>query len=228
MLFIGFWHRLKQILDEIISPTQSAFISNRLITDNVIISYECLNKIGQSRRKKNGLVALKLDISKAYDRIKWSFVEKAMQQLGFFVNWVNLVMNYISTASLSVLINGVPKCLIYPQRGLRQGCPLSPYLFIICAEAFLNLFMVAEKQKLIHGLRFSRNLSVSHILFADDNLIFSRASNEDCKKLKIDLLCVFQRFGSDFQLQKILQDFQLQKILHDFQQHHKSETGGGD
>lgn len=63
-------NRLKQILDEIISSTQSAFISNRLSTDNVIISYECLNKIGQSRRKRNGLVALKLDISKAYDKIE--------------------------------------------------------------------------------------------------------------------------------------------------------------
>lgn len=107
-----------------------------------------------------------------------------MQQLGFFVNWVNLVMNCISTASFSVLINGVPKGLIYPQRGLRQGCLLSLYLFIICADAFLNLLMVAEKQKLIHGLSFSRNLSVYHILFADDSLIFSRASNEDCKNLK--------------------------------------------
>ena len=72
-------NKLKQVLDEIISPNQSAFVPNRLITDNVIIGYECLNKIRQSRGKRNGVVALKLDISKAYDRMEWCFVEKAMQ-----------------------------------------------------------------------------------------------------------------------------------------------------
>ncbi|KAH9769616.1 reverse transcriptase domain-containing protein [Citrus sinensis] len=177
-------NRLKQILDTIISPTQSAFIPNRLITDNVIIGYECLNKIRQSRGKKYGLVALKLDISKAYDRIEWNFLKTTMQQLGFSANWVNLIMNCISTASFSVLINGEAKGLIYPQRGLRQGCPLSPYLFIICAEVFSNLLMQAEKQKLIQGLKFSRNLSISHLLFADDSLVFSRASSVDCRHLK--------------------------------------------
>lgn len=107
-----------------------------------------------------------------------------MLQLGFSVNWVNIIMNCISTASFSVLINGVAKGLIYPQRGLRQGCPLSPYLFIICAETFSNLLVQAEKIKLINGLKFSRALSISPLLFADDSLIFSRASTADCKNLK--------------------------------------------
>lgn len=155
-----------------------------MITDNVIIGYECLNKIRQSKGKRNRVVALKLDISKAYDRMKWCFVEKAMQQLGFSVKWVNLIMNCISTASFSVLINGVPTGLIYPQRGLRQGCPLSPYLFIICAEAFSNLIIQVERRKQIQGLSFSKNLSVSHLLFADDSLIFVRVSIEDCRNLK--------------------------------------------
>lgn len=79
-------NRLKQTLNDIISPTQSAFILNRLITDNVIIGYECLHKIRQTKGKKNGLVALKLDISKAYDRIEWNFLKNAMQQLGFSSN----------------------------------------------------------------------------------------------------------------------------------------------
>lgn len=107
-------NRLKQTLKDIISPTQSAFVLNRLITDNVIIGYECLHKIRQTKGKKNGLVALKLDISKAYDRIEWNFLKNAMQQLGFSSNLVNL-MNCISTISFSVLINGVAKGLIYPQ-----------------------------------------------------------------------------------------------------------------
>lgn len=107
-----------------------------------------------------------------------------MLKLGFSPNWVNLVMKCISTASFSVLINGVPIGLIYPQRGLRQGCPLSPYLFSICAEVFSNLLIEAEKKELVYGLKFSRALSISHLLFADDSLIFSRASSADCRNLK--------------------------------------------
>lgn len=84
-------------MNDIISPTQSAFVPNRLITDNIIIVYECLNKIRQSNRK--GMVALKLDISKVYDRVEWIFVKYTMQKLGFPVKWVNLVMNCISTTS---------------------------------------------------------------------------------------------------------------------------------
>lgn len=139
-------NRLKEVLNAIISLAQSAFVPGRLITDNIIIGYECLNKIRQSRSCRKGLVALKLDISKACDRVEWSFVKHTVQRQGFSSKWVNLVMNCISTASFSVLINGVPKGLIFPQKGLRQGCPLSPYIFIMCAEMFSNMLVHAEKR----------------------------------------------------------------------------------
>ncbi|KAH9689005.1 reverse transcriptase domain-containing protein [Citrus sinensis] len=177
-------NRLKKILHVIISPTQSAFVPNRLITDNLIIGYECLNKIRQSKSKRNGLVAHKLDISKAYDRVEWEFVKCTMQKLGFSEKWVKLIMNCITTTSFSVLINGVAKGLIHPQRGLRQGCPLSHYLFIMCAEVFSNLMVNAKNQKLINGLKFSRDLSVTHLLFADDSLVFTKASINDCRNLR--------------------------------------------
>lgn len=76
------------------------------------------------------------------------------------------------------------KRLNLPQMGLRQGCPLSPYLFIICAEVFSVMLQKAEGRGLIHGLRFGNNINVSHLLFANDSLIFLRASAEDCRHLK--------------------------------------------
>lgn len=93
----------------ILSPQlKSTFVPNRLIHP--------LDKVGV---KKRGLVALKLDISKTYDKVKWNFVKCTMQKLGFSIKWVNLIMNCISVKWGSVLINGVAKGLIHPQRGLR-------------------------------------------------------------------------------------------------------------
>ena len=134
-------NRFKQILHQIISPMQSAFIPDRLITDNVIVGYECLHKIRHCKGRKNGLVALKLDVSKAYDRLEWSFIEQTMKRMGFSQNWIGLVMKCISSISFSLIINGSVRGLIKPQRGLRQGCPLSPYLFITCAEVFSSLLL---------------------------------------------------------------------------------------
>ncbi|KAH9671373.1 reverse transcriptase domain-containing protein [Citrus sinensis] len=179
-------NRLKWFLHDVISSNQSAFIPNRLITDNIIIGYKCLHKIRMSKGKKKGLVALK----------------HAMYQLGFDRSWIELIMNCISTSSFSVLINGVPKGLIRPERGLRQGCPLSSYLFIICTEALPNLLNEAEKKQLIRGLKFNKEISINHFLFADDSLIFSRATVEESMSLKQIFECYAAASGQIFYFEK--------------------------
>lgn len=111
---------LKPILSQIIFPAHSTFIPNRLITDNAIIGYECLHhKIRHSKGKRNGLVALKLDVSKAYDRVEWQFLEQTMAKIGFSEKWVKLIMKCITTTSFSVIPNGEPKGRIQPKMGLR-------------------------------------------------------------------------------------------------------------
>lgn len=176
---------LKPILSQIISPAQSTFMPNRLITDNVIISYECLHKIRHSKGKRNGLVALKLDVSKAYDMVEWQFLKQTMTKIDFSEKWVELIMKCITTTYFSVILNREPKGRIQSERALRQGCTLSPYLFIVCAEVFSSFLILAEKKKkLIRGLRFTKEVIISHLLFADDSLIFTRASIVDCKHLK--------------------------------------------
>lgn len=195
-------NRLKLILNHIISPTQSAFVPNRLIIDNIIIGYECLHKIRISKGKKHGIVALKLDVSKAYDRVEWKFLQCTLEKIGFSSKFVRLIMRCITTPSFSVLINGVAKGLIKPQRGLRQGCPLSPYLFILCAEVFSNLLSQAEMNKHIHGIKFGKELSITHLLFADDSLIFVRATKEDCWSLKGVFDCYTNASGQIFNFEK--------------------------
>lgn len=107
-------NRLKPILTHIISSNQSAFIPDSLITNNVIISYEYLHKIRHSKGKKNGLMALKLNISKVYDRLEWSFLKQSLIALGFSTKWIGLVVRCITTALFSIIINGIPVGLIQP------------------------------------------------------------------------------------------------------------------
>lgn len=178
-------NRVKSILSNVISDTQSAFIPGRIITDNAMTAFEVFHSMKNKKKGKRGLMAMKLDMSKAYDRVEWNFIESVMTKLGFCDDWVKLIMRCVRTVSYSVLINGVPSTPFSPKRGLRQGDPLSPYLFFICAEAFTALLKKAENEGCIHGIKVSRTApTVSHIFFADDTILFTRVANEEADEIK--------------------------------------------
>ena len=169
-------NRVKSMLPRIISDSQSAFVPVRLITDNTTVAFEMVHRMRNRRRGKVGHMVVKLDISKAYDRLEWDFLEKIMMSLGFSEHCVNLAMLTVHLASYSVIINGY----INPSRGIKQGGPLSSYLFLLCAEALSSLLYRATANHHLKGLLSCHGgVRISHILFANDCLLFYEAKLEE-------------------------------------------------
>ena len=128
-------------------------------------------------------MAIKLDMSKAYDRVEWPYLEAVMKKLGFNDRWIKLLMLCVTTVSYSILVNGEPKGLIHPSRGIRQGDPISPFLFLLCTEGFHGLISQAAAQGDIRGYSLSRNSPrLTHLFFADDSLLFCRSTIQECQK----------------------------------------------
>uniref|UniRef100_A0A2N9EUU7 Reverse transcriptase domain-containing protein n=1 Tax=Fagus sylvatica TaxID=28930 RepID=A0A2N9EUU7_FAGSY len=178
-------NRLSGVLPKLISASQNAFVGGRQILDSVLVANESLDS-----RLKSGFpgVLCKLDIEKAYDHVNWNFLLYMLRRCGFSERWRQWIYSCISTVRFSVLVNGSAHGFFSTSRGLRQGDPLSPMLFIIVMEALSRMLERAVAGGYISGFSVGNStgveLSISHSLFADDTLIFCGANSEQAWYLR--------------------------------------------
>ena len=161
------------------SPTQNAFVEGRQILDAALTANEAIDS---PLKGDEAGVLCKLDLEKAYDHINWDFLLIVMQKMGFGEKWAGWIRWCISTASFLVLINGSPTGFFQSTRGLRQGDPISPYLFVLGMEALSCLINRAVRGGFLTGCRLrgrgGNGIQVSHLLFADVTLVFCEDSQE--------------------------------------------------
>ncbi|GAU37233.1 hypothetical protein TSUD_375350 [Trifolium subterraneum] len=170
-------NRLKCCLDKCVSQEQSAFVEGRSILDNALICTEVIHALKRKTKGRRGELTLKIDISKAYDKVDWVFLRGVMTKMGFTNVWIRWVMMCVSSVNYLVWMNSNRVGPILPGRGLRQGDPLSPYLFILVTECLTALIHQAVGRGYLQGVKICRGApEVSHLLFADDCFLFCRAN----------------------------------------------------
>ncbi|KAK3220321.1 hypothetical protein Dsin_014291 [Dipteronia sinensis] len=169
-------NRLKKCMDSIIGETQMAFVTNRQISNSLVIAEEIINKWKGDMER--GLI-VKLDFEKAYDSVDCNFLDNMMAGMGFGARWRGWIKECVSSTLLSVLVNGRPTSQFGMERGLRQGDPISPLLFNIVVQGLNCLLQKALNLGLIKGENFDDSkVHITHLQFADDTMLFLKPRME--------------------------------------------------
>ncbi|KAM1948308.1 hypothetical protein ACFX15_008514 [Malus domestica] len=178
-------NRLKRVMPKVISDNQSAFVAGKYIQDNILVVHEILHSLMHQTKEDRAGMALKLDMAKAYDRVEWGFLLIKMAKLGFDPVFCGWIKECVSSTSYSILMNGTPKGYILPQKGLRQGDPLSPYLFLLCTEGLSALIRKGVERGALHGVKVTpKGMPITHLLFADDSVLFCEATVEEARGVR--------------------------------------------
>ncbi|KAJ0535620.1 putative RNA-directed DNA polymerase [Helianthus annuus] len=169
-------------MDGLISETQSAFIAGRYILDGPLIISELLS---WARKGGKALFMFKIDFAKAYDNINWEFLVFVMRQMRFPEMWCMCIKGILTSARSSVLVNGSLTFEFACEKGMRQGDPISPFLFIIVMEALAGMMRKACEVGSFSGVRLpSSGLVLSHLLYADDAMIMGEWSSSNFDTLR--------------------------------------------
>jgi hypothetical protein len=180
-------NRIKPILGRSLSAEQLGFLKGRRIHDAIGAAHECLHSIKQKKLKA---LIMKLDLKKAFDCVDWDFLRLVLHAVGFGDKFITWILSCVTSANMAVLINGVPSNFFKSERGLRQGCPLSPYLFILIMEGLSILLSRSFSEHKISGIKVSKLIKMVHLMFVDDVLLMSLANPEEW----LCILEVLQRF----------------------------------
>ncbi|CAL0323583.1 unnamed protein product [Lupinus luteus] len=173
--------RLKGVMSSLISSSQSAFIQDRNILDATVIINETIHS---AKKAKDGCLMLKVDFEKAYDSVDWGFLDYMLLIMGFSNKWRMWIKGCLSSTSMLVLVNGSSSDHFSVSKGLRQGDPMAPFLFIIIAEGFAGLVRNAKNLGLFEGYKVgSFGIKVCDLQFADDTILV-------CKPTYSNLWCV--------------------------------------
>lgn len=137
-------------------------------------------------------MAIKTDLEKAFDRLEWSFIRHTLHRFNFPTTWIELIMACITSSNFSILLNGERLSPFLPSKGIRQGNPLSPYIFMLCMEHVTWLILNEVSLRNWIGIKTTRNgLPFSHMFFANDLILFAKASKRNCTTIKnvLDSFC---------------------------------------
>ena len=185
--------RLRPHLDKLIPPNQAAFVPGRRGLDNVVIAQQLLHSL-DTKKGKVGFKAVKVDLAKAYDRLEWSFIHHVLNAFHQPHMLVDLITSCISSTSISILFNGGKLDSFKPTRGIHQGGPLSPYIFILCMEYLGYLINRECMDKRWVPMKASKdNVGISHLFFANDLMLFAKANIKGAKAIRE----VLQKFGME-------------------------------
>jgi hypothetical protein len=169
-----FANRIKPLLENLISPMQGGFVKGRHILDNVIQVQESMHSSHQQKEK--GML-IKLDMANAFDRVNLSFLYKVLLSFGFCSDFVNLIKACTEKPWIAPLVNGRPTNYFQASRGLRQGCPLSPFLYILMDDTRSRKLTAEKRTDSVPGIRQMKSIDpINHALFADDSIMLGGAS----------------------------------------------------
>lgn len=184
-------HRLRLLMGTLVNPCQSSFIPHRQSRDNIILAQEIFHSM-RAKKGKTGWMVIKLDLEKAYDRLNWAFIKETLVDIGLPNDFINLIWHYISTPKMRILWNGEALEEFAPARGIRQGDPISPYLFVLCIEKLFQMIALAEDHNLWRPIQVARGgPKISYLAFADDVLLFAEAREDQIILIKkiLELFC---------------------------------------
>lgn len=180
-------NRLADRMGLLISDMQTGFMKGRQAAEGILVVKEIVHSL--QKGKKKGMV-IKLDFEKAFDTIKWEFLFSVLERMNFDISWITWIKSLLSTSRISILVNGSPSKEFSPERGLRQGDPLSPLLFNLVAEVLGSMLREASNQGIFKGIAFGdSSIPLTHLQYADDTIIFVDDSVNSIRGVKSVLQC---------------------------------------